>query len=100
MIDCVEKITLITSYDDHYSKEETFLDLTDLKQGLIEVGITLEIKYDTKLHDREVRIDDKWRIILGFGLDFYLPPENYNTIGNFNLALRKCKQTNIEILKI
>lgn len=98
--DSVEKITLITSYDDHYSKEETFLDLTDLKQGLIEVGITLEIKYDTKLHDREVRIDDKWRIILGFGLDFYLPPENYNTIGNFNLALRKCKQTNIEILKI
>ncbi len=98
--DSVEKVTLITSYDNHHSKEEVLLDLNDLKQSLIEVGVSLEIKYDTKLHDREIRIDDKWRIILGYGLDFYLPPENYNTIGNYDLSLRKCKQTNIEILKI
>ena len=98
--DSVEKVTLITSYDNHHSKEEVLLDLNDLKQSLIEVGVSLEIKYDTKLHDREIRIDDKWRIILGYGLDFYLPPENYNTIGNYDLSLIKCKQTNIEILKI
>lgn len=71
--------------------------LDELKQSLLEVDIVLDIKFNEKLHDREVRIDNGWTIKIGRGLDFYQKPTGWSEIGSNDLSLRKCLETKVDI---
>ncbi|CAF0789393.1 unnamed protein product [Adineta ricciae] len=63
-------------------------------------SIDLTINYVTGLHDREIRLNDGWIIKIGRGLDFYKPPECKLSIGYYDLDLRPCHQTTIDIFHI
>lgn len=43
------------------------------------------------------RFDNGWIIKIGRGLDFYKPPECKLSIGYYDLDLRPCHQTTIDI---
>lgn len=93
----VQKISLITSYDE--KTDMALLDdkMDELKQSLLEVDVLLEINLSKILHDREIRIDNGWTVKIGRGLDFYQRPEGWFTIGANDFSLRKCLETKIDI---
>ncbi|CAF1524463.1 unnamed protein product [Rotaria sp. Silwood1] len=43
------------------------------------------------------RLNNGWIIKIGRGLDFYKPPESKLSIGYYDLDLRPCHQTTIDI---
>ena len=72
----VNKIKLITSYDDTTDREELMDNLEELKESLLDRDVVLEITLRKELHDREIRIDNGWIVKIGRGLDFYQKPDN------------------------
>ena len=96
----VKKIQLITSYDDQTNVQEMAERLQDVKQSLLELDVELDIKVNENLHDREIRIDNGWTIKIGRGLDFFQRPDSWYSVGVNDLALRKCLETKVDILKI
>lgn len=96
----VKRIQLITSYDDQTNVHEMAERLQDIKQSLLELDVELDIKVNENLHDREIRIDNGWTIKIGRGLDFFQRPDSWYSVGVNDLALRKCLETKVDILKI
>ena len=45
--------------------------LDELRQSLLELDVALEVELNPTLHDREIRLDNRWVIKIGRGLDFY-----------------------------
>jgi len=95
----VQKITLITSYDDQTNLAELNDKFGELKQSLLEIDIVLEVKVNQNLHDREIRLDNGWVIKLGRGLDIYQKPDSWFAIGANDLSLRKCLETKVDIFE-
>ena len=93
----VKKISLITSYDDRTNLAETGEKLDELKQSLLELDVELEVKLNSNLHDREIRLDNGWTIKIGRGLDFYQKPGGWFEVGANDLSLRKCLETKVDI---
>lgn len=58
------------------------------------------MKLDTKLHDREVRLDTGWVIKIGRGLDFYQKPDGWFTVGATDLNLRRCLETKVDVYHV
>ena len=96
----VTTIRLVTGYDDNTQLNEVVKKLDDLKQSLLELDIELDVQFDPDKHDREIRLDNGWRIKIGRGLDFYQRPESWYDIGSNDLSLRKCLETKIDIFKV
>ncbi len=96
----VKRIQLITSYDDQTNVQEMAERLQDIKQSLLELDVELDIKVNENLHDREIRIDNGWTIKIGRGLDFFQRPDSWYSVGVNDLALRKCLETKVDVLKI
>ena len=93
----IKKIKLITSYDDATQMADANAKLEDLAQSLLEMDIELEIKMNSNMHDREIRIDNGWVIKIGRGIDFYQKPGNWYEVGANDLSLRKCLETKVDI---
>jgi len=96
----LRKISLITSYDEVTPLIELQDKLGEVKQSLLEIDIELNIDLNTKMHDREIRIDNGWVIKIGRGLDFFQKPGGWYEVGSNDLTLRKCLETKIDIFKI
>ena len=95
----LRKINLITSYDEFTPLEELQDKLGEVKQSLLEIDVELNIDLNTKMHDREIRIDNGWIVKIGRGLDFYQKPGGWYEIGANDLSQRKCLETKIDIFK-
>ena len=95
----VKKIHVLTACDEATAVSEVLPKLEDLKQSLLEIDIALEIAFDPKLHDREIRLDSGWVIKIGRGLDFYQKPNSWFELGVNDLSLRKCLETKVDIFK-
>jgi ATP-dependent Lon protease len=95
----IEKITLITSYDDQTNIQEMAESLKDLQQSLLELDVELDVKVNENLHDREINIDNGWTVKIGRGLDFYQKPDSWFGVGVNDLSLRKCLETSVDIFK-
>jgi ATP-dependent Lon protease len=95
----VGRINLITGYDDKTDLAMVRDKLEELKQSLLEADVLLDIQLSEKIHDREVRIDNGWRVKIGRGLDFYQKPDGWFCIGASDLGLRKCLETKVDIFK-
>ncbi|KKM11535.1 ATP-dependent Lon protease [Clostridiales bacterium PH28_bin88] len=96
----IRHISLITGYDESTKISEMHDRLSELKQSLLEMDIVLDIKVNTNLHDREIRLDNGWVIKIGRGLDFYQKPNSWFEIGASDLSLRKCLETKVDIFKV
>lgn len=95
----VKKIVRITGYDDETPIADVAEKLIPLKQSLLDLDIFLDVQFDDKIHDREIRFDNGWIIKIGRGLDFYQKPNDWFEIGANDLSLRKCSETKVDILK-
>jgi ATP-dependent Lon protease len=45
--------------------------LQDIQDGAASVGIKLSVRFDDTIHDRSIRADSGWKILLGRGLDIF-----------------------------
>jgi ATP-dependent Lon protease len=95
----INKITLVTSYDDQTNIHEMAEALKDLQQSLLELDVELDVQVNENLHDREIRIDNGWTVKIGRGLDFFQKPDSWFGVGVNDLSLRKCLETSIDIFK-
>lgn len=93
----IRDIKLITSYDDKTDLAELRDKLEELKQSLLELDVVLKIELNSRMHDREIRIDNGWIIKIGRGLDFYQKPDSWFAVGTSDLRLRKCLETKVDI---
>jgi ATP-dependent Lon protease len=96
----IRHVELITGYDDDVQKAETSQRLSDLAESLKDVDIELQIRFDSHLHDRAIKLDNGWIIKIGRGLDIYQKPESWFEIGANDLNLRRCLETNVDIFQI
>jgi ATP-dependent Lon protease len=95
----INKITLVTSYDDQTNIQEMAEALKDLQQSLLELDVELDVQVNENLHDREIRIDNGWTVKIGRGLDFFQKPDSWFGVGVNDLSLRKCLETKVDIFK-
>ena len=95
----VQRIDLVTSYDENTDMALLEEKMSELKQSLIEIDVLLEVKINKVLHDREIRIDNGWTVKIGRGLDFYQRPEGWFSIGANDFSLRKCLETKVDIFQ-
>jgi ATP-dependent Lon protease len=93
----IQKIHLVTSYDDKTDMALLSEKMDELKQSLLEVDVLLTVKLNEVLHDREIRIDNGWTVKIGRGLDFYQKPEGWFSIGANDFSLRRCLETKVDI---
>ena len=98
-VDSVREVKLRTGFEDDRQKAEASEKLGQLGQSLVERDIKLSITFDMGLHDREVRLDNGWRIKIGRGLDFYQPPENWYAVGSQDMELRPCLETMVDVFR-
>jgi ATP-dependent Lon protease len=96
----VKKITLITGYDDKTPLADMSDRFDEIKQSLLELDVELDVQLNTKIHDREIRLDNGWTIKIGRGLDFYQKPSSWFEIGSHDLTLRKCLETKVDIFNL
>jgi ATP-dependent Lon protease len=98
-IGTAETINLVTGFDDKKQKEEAESKLQVIAYSLKDHGITLSIKLNQQMHDREIRLDDGWKIKIGRGLDIYQKPDDWFNIGSHDLDLRPCLETMVDIFR-
>ena len=90
------KLNLVTNEEDE--KIPDLIDkLDDIKDDLASYGIEFEYKL-RDFHDRCIKTDTGWTIMLGRGLDMF---EKYNTysIASSRQDMRKCKEFMVTFMK-
>jgi ATP-dependent Lon protease len=95
-----KKITLITKFDSKAEEDEAMAKLWTITDSLKLFNVELVVSKNPKLHDREVRLSNGWRVKIGRGFDIYQKPEDWLHIGASDLGLRPCLETNVDITRI
>ncbi|XP_040570007.1 MIT domain-containing protein 1 [Lepeophtheirus salmonis] len=89
-------IVLITGKDKRKTSEQV-QKLEEIKDSLKSHNVNLMINYCDSLHDREIKFNTGWTFKIGRGLDFYKSVNSVFTIGTYDLDLRECLETTIDI---
>jgi len=92
----LQTIELLTTSDNN-DQDQQESKLRELQQSLKQRNIDLHWSLSPSLHDREVRLDTGWVVKIGRGLDIFKPPEGKMVLGYFDLGLRKCLETTVDI---
>jgi ATP-dependent Lon protease len=95
----IREINLRTGYENEDQRTEAIEHFEDLAQSLRDAGVSFNYAFDEDIHDRDIRLDNGWRIKIGRGLDFYQPPESWFTVGAQDMDLRQCKETQVDIFR-
>ena len=87
------KIHLKTSSEDDFKAADVIDDLTDIQDEMESLGVEFSFEF-ADFHDRCIKTDKGWKIILGRGLDIF---ESYGkfSIANSQQSRRKCKDFNV-----
>lgn len=64
-------VTLVTKEDTGQFQQQHLLMLKDIQDGAASVGIKFNVQWDQTIHDRSIRADNGWKILLGRGLDIF-----------------------------
>ena len=95
-----EKISLVTGADDQNQEVEISEKLDALVDDLKPHGIVLEFKFDARLHDRKIKLDNGWIIKIGRGFDIYQRIERPRSgLGMNDFDLRPCLETSVDIFR-
>lgn len=96
----IRKITLVTGSDDAYQERDAESWLSNLAKDLMIYDIELQFRFDSNLHDCEIRCDNGWIIKIGRGLDYFLKPtESFTGLGSVDFDLRPCRETKVDIFR-
>jgi ATP-dependent Lon protease len=64
-------VTLVTKEDTGDFQQQHLLMLKDIQDGAATVGIKFNVLFDETIHDRSIRADNGWKVLLGRGLDIF-----------------------------
>jgi len=84
------EVKVVTSSDDNFL-DESNERLQGLQDSLSAIGIDFTYQFDDAIHDRCIRIDNNWKIILGRGLDIWNKTSGMLDIAETNQLYRTCK---------
>lgn len=92
------KIHVITANEaEYYGQSEDAL--SEIQLSLEELNIDFTFELDDTIHDRFIKLDNGWQIMLGRGLDIWQKsPGRYN-ISDVLQEKRKCKAFNVVAVK-
>ncbi|RRD53425.1 BREX system Lon protease-like protein BrxL [Buchananella hordeovulneris] len=65
------KVTLVTRPESGDFAQQHLLMLKNIHDSAATAGIRLTVSWDETIHDRSIRTDHGWRILLGRGLDIF-----------------------------
>ena len=95
-----EEITLHlkTNNNEEYihNAKQAFSDMSD---SLESIGIRFTFEFDENLHDRSIKLNNGWKIVLGRGLDIFQKTNGWFDIADHYQKVRKCKGCEITYLK-
>lgn len=94
-----KRIKLITKFENNQEKDEAVPKLNSIVESLKQYEIDLKIEESSTLHDRSVQLSNGWTIKIGRGLDLYQKPDDWYQIGANDLALRACRETDVDIIR-
>jgi ATP-dependent Lon protease len=95
----VRSIKLITGYDNAIQKNDVAEKLYELAESLKDSDIELKVEFNSRLHDRAIKLDNGWIVKIGRGLDIYQKPQSWFEVGANDLNLRRCLETNVDIFR-
>lgn len=74
--------------------------LTQIRDAATAVGVALTVTFDPTVHDREIRTNTGWRILLGRGLDIYqyVPNDTFSMSTRLQ-ELRRVKSFSVTYLR-
>ncbi|MET3769843.1 ATP-dependent Lon protease [Marisediminicola sp. UYEF4] len=78
-------VTLLTKEDTGEFQRQHLLMLKEIQDEASTVGIKFTVVWDETIHDRSIRADNGWRILLGRGLDIFQKGSG----GQFDLGARR-----------
>lgn len=64
-------VKLVTKEDKPEYLQQQLLMLKAIQDGASSVGIKFNVQWDESIHDRSIRTDTGWKILLGRGLDIF-----------------------------
>ena len=64
-------ITLLTKEDTGEFQRQHLLMMSEIQDAAATVGIKFTVVWDETIHDRSIRADNGWKILLGRGLDIF-----------------------------
>lgn len=64
-------VTLVTKEDRSEHAQQHLLMLKDIQDSAASVGIQFTVTWDETIHDRSIRTDHGWKLLLGRGLDIF-----------------------------
>ena len=64
-------VTLVTKPESGEFAQQHLLMLKDIQDSAATVGIRFTVTWDETIHDRSIRTDHGWRLLLGRGLDIF-----------------------------
>lgn len=64
-------VMLVTKEDKPEYQQQQLLMLKAIQDGAASVGIKFNVQWDESIHDRSIRADNGWKILLGRGLDIF-----------------------------
>ena len=64
-------VTLVTKEDRGEYAQQHLLMLKDIQDSTATVGIKFTVTWDETIHDRSIRTDHGWKLVLGRGLDIF-----------------------------
>jgi ATP-dependent Lon protease len=80
--------------------QESTDSLTEIATSLFDSGIHLTFEFNPNIHDRFIKSDTGWKIVLGRGLDIFQRPEGRFNIAAFQQEQRQCKSCEITFVEI
>ncbi len=93
------EISLITGYDSEEQRKEAEEKFESIRFSMKEKNVNLNITFKEHIHDRDIQLDNGWRIKIGRGFDIYQPPDNWFVLGANDFELRPCLETQVDIFK-
>ena len=64
-------VTLVTKHETGEFARQHVLMLKDIQESAATVGIRFAVTWDETIHDRSIRTDHGWKLLLGRGLDIF-----------------------------
>ena len=64
-------VTLVTKHETGEVARQHVLMLNDIQESAAIVGIQFTVTWDETIHDRSIRTDHGWKLLLGRGLDIF-----------------------------
>ena len=93
-------LNLVTWNEPDVMLQESTDSLTEIATSLFDSGIHLTFEFNPNIHDRFIKSDTGWKIVLGRGLDIFQRPEGRFNIAGFQQDQRQCKSCEITFVEI